>query len=55
MKVLSVINGDLCLHNVPFPSSIMRYLNGLIKGADFGYHYFCLVVNKEGNVGELVT
>jgi len=55
MKFLSVVNWDLVLHNAPFLSSFMRYRNGLIIGADFGYHYFCLVVNSRGNVGEFFT
>jgi len=55
MKFLSVVNWDLVLHSVTFPSSFMRCCNGLIRGADFGYHYFCLLVNKRCNVGEILT
>jgi len=32
MKVLSVVNWDLFHNSVLFPSSIVRYINGLIKG-----------------------
>jgi hypothetical protein len=32
----------------------MRYLDGLINGAEVGYDYFCLMVNKDGNICEFL-